>query len=395
MFFNHLQKVPPDPIFGLSDAFKEDSCPEKVDLSVGIYKTPSLKTPVLHCVEIAAKQILKHEKVGNYLPFDGDTQFVEEVKSLVFGDSFTRERVYGAQSLGGTGGLSILGEFISREIGKTIYVPDPTWANHVPIFQKAGLTTLTYPYYSHDKMGVHFEKTYAFLSNLPEKSIILLHACCHNPTGSDLNKEEWKLLSKLFKRKNFLPLFDLAYLGLGLGLDEDTYSIRLFSEVLSELLVVTTFSKNFSLYRERIGAVFAVTNGKRERDLVGGKIKRLIRVTYSNPPSYGAAIVKEILQNNELKEQWIEELGNIRIRLTNLRNQFVDLLKSENGLHNYQFLKEHKGMFSFCNLGKDQVRMLIDRFSIYMPDNGRINISGLNDQNIDYVIKAILHVSKL
>jgi len=395
LFFEHLQKVPPDPIFGLKDAFKADPCPEKVDLSVGIYKTPDLKTPVLHCVSQAAKQILTHEKVGNYLPFDGDPQFVEEVKLLIFGESQNLERVYGAQSLGGTGGLSILAEFIFREIGKTIYVPDPTWANHAPVFQKAGLEVQAYPYYSSEKMGTHFEKTYDFISKLPEKSIILLHACCHNPTGSDLTQDEWKALLQLFKKKNLLPLFDLAYLGLGFGLEEDAYSIRLFSSVLPEVLIVTTFSKNFSLYRERIGAVFALTKGKKERDLVGGKIKRLMRTTYSNPPSYGAEIVKEILRDEVLKKQWIEELKAIRIRLTNLRNQFVDRLAGESGLNSYQFLKGHKGMFSFCNLQKDQVRMLIERFSIYMPGNGRINISGLNDQNIDYVINAILHVSKL
>jgi len=396
-FFDQVAQHPPDPIFGLQAAFRLDKRPTKVDLSVGVYKTEEGNTPIMGAVKKAEKAIFESEKSKEYLPPDGDKKFLEQVGVLTFGAEWWKKsssRVHAAQTIGGTGGLRLGGDFLKQEIGDTIYISDPTWPNHRGVFTRCGLKVIEYPYYDPVKRELDFAQFYNFLSKLPEKSIILLQTCCHNPTGADLNFEQWKKLSHLFFERNFFPFFDCAYQGFDRSMEEDVQPIRLFAESGHALFAALSYSKNFSLYGERVGALFSVASSEKIAENVASKIKNIIRQNYSNPPRHGAAIVSTILQTPDLRREWEKELGEMRTRINQMRKQFADALVSQATKNDFSFLEDCIGLFSFCGLHKEQVARLIEEFGIYMTGDGRVNIAGLNQRNLDYVVQAIIKVSE-
>lgn len=395
MFFSDIKEAPPDAILDLKWAYLADPRPNKVDLGVGIYKTENLRSLMMASVKEAEKIVFSKETVADYLPIDGDHQYLEAVGNLVFDGVYSsiKDRLSSSQAVGGTGGLRIGAEALAFIGIKKIYMSDPTWANHPHIFQRAGLHVERYPYYSKEKKGLDFPKMRDFLDKLEERSAILFHASCHNPTGCDPTLKQWEELAELCKRKKHLAFLDLSYQGLGDGVKEDAASIRTFAKVNPEMMVVTTFAKNFSLYSQRTAAFFLLLEDAEQKKAVHSQIRRIIRGLYSNPPSHGSWIVKEILTNPTLKEHWLREVEGMRHRLSEMRKELVRLLTAKPANVDYHFLKEHKGMFSFCNLPKASVDRLKKEFAIYLPDDGRINMAGLNRDNIQYVADAILEVS--
>lgn len=391
MFFSHIEPAPPDPILGLQQAFHADPRPHKVDLGVGIFKTADLKMPVMECVKEAEKLLFPKETVGNYLPIDGDPQFLEEAAKLALGEIYPshKGRIYAAQSVGGTGALRVMAEFLFSLGMRKVFLPDPTWPNHLFIFQRAGFTVERYPYYAKEKKGVDMAAFKKFLSSVEEKSPVILHASCHNPTGCDPTPEEWEELAAIFHKRKLLAVFDMAYQGFGEGLDEDAASVRIFAKTNREMAFITTCAKNFSLYSQRVGALFLLLDDEKKRAAVASQVKKIIRPIYSNPPAHGALIVKEILTHPALREKWKKELAGMRARLNGMRAKLVELLPD-----GFDFLRKHKGMFSFCHLSKEEVHLMKEKYGIYLTDDGRISLAGLNDENIGYVAKAIKDITQ-
>ncbi len=392
MFFQAVPEGPPDAVFGLMGAFKADPRPQKVNLLVGIYKNDRLETELMPSVRTAIEQIYR-ALPADYLPMDGSQEFVALLGPIIFGKKLWSPRIYGAQALGGTGALRVGGEFIAQEVAKTIYIPQTTWPNHRSVFERAGCKVETYPYYSRDKHGFDFPAFMDFLGSLPPKSVVLLHAACQNPTGCDPSAEEWMQIAKRMQERQLLPFFDFAYQGLGDGFEEDAAAVRHFAGIGMEFLVAYSCSKNFSLYSQRVGALFIAGENAAEKAKIASQIKRIIRAQYSNPPSFGALIVAQILKG-PLRESWEKELTAMRQRLQSARISFVHQLTAASKGSDFRPLLKHRGMFSFINLEKAQVQQLIDRFGIYMLDNGRISIAGMNAQNLDYVTKGIIAVTQ-
>jgi aspartate/tyrosine/aromatic aminotransferase len=393
-FFSHVTESPSDPILGLTAAYQADPRPNKVNLSVGIYKTADQKTPVLACVKEAEKILLSEEMTKNYLPIEGDPAFLEKVGELIFGPSLyptLSKRICSFQSLGGTGGLRIGAEFVRQEIGQAIYISDPSWPNHKGVFSQCGLKVQVYPYYDTVKKEVAFEEMIQFFSSLPPQSLILLHANCHNPSGADLNREQWEALLGLCVKNQLIPFFDAAYLGFDQSIDEDAWAIRLFAERNVEFLLSVSFSKNFSLYAERIGAFFVHVHETSVSNVLS-KLKVLIRRNYSNPPLHGAKVITEILNRQPLRKMWEQELLQMRERIGTVRKEFVAALCAKAKRKDYSYLISKKGLFSFCNLTAEQVETLRRDYAIYMTSDGRVNIAGLTPDNLDYVVDAIITV---
>jgi aspartate/tyrosine/aromatic aminotransferase len=395
-FFEQVTPATPDAIFGLSRAFAEDPRKEKVNLTVGLYKTEELITPILPSVKKAEEEILRSEKSKEYLPLEGHKVYLEEIGKLLFGELIWTEssaRIAKVQAVGGTHALRSGGEFLVQEkIADTIHVSDPTWPNHRAIFARAGMRIENYPYYGHEKHDLSFEKMRAYLSKLPSRSVVLLHACCHNPTGADLSLDQWKELSQLFLSKKLIPFFDLAYQGFDRGLAEDAEAIRLFAREGHEMVVAYSLSKNFGLYAERVGALFVVCETHKSRENVGSKLVATTRPNISNPPLHGAQIVATILTNSKLKKEWEMELTAMRERINGMRNKLAEALSSKTKKVDFSFLKERAGLFSFSGLNSAQVERLIRDYGIYMTKDGRINAVGLNSANLDYVVNSILSV---
>lgn len=395
VFFDAVSLAPPDPIFGLAAAFNTDPRPFKINLSVGMYKTPDLNTPILTSVKKAESAILATEKNKEYLPIDGDKNYLDEVGALIFGPALWREffeQISSVQGIGGTGALRLGADFLKQEVSDHLYYSHPTWANHLQVMSKVGMKIASYPYYDVKKHCLEFDKMVAFLQNLPPKSIVLLHAACHNPTGADPSLDQWRELSRLFFDKKLVPFFDFAYQGFGDGLDADAASIRLFLEAGHEMLVANSFSKNFGLYGERVGALFIATPSKKNAEHVTSQLKILVRTNYSNPPIHGEQIVSHILSDTLLRKEWELELAAMRERITEMKEALTSALVSRSKKRDFRFLKERKGLFCFCGLEKKEVDRLISEFGIYMTGDGRINVVGLNDDNLDYVVNAILQV---
>lgn len=375
-FFERVGLAPADPIFKLTTEFEEDRRPNKVNLSVGLYRDEELRTPVLKTVKQAEKYLLESEKSKEYLPIGGDPVFVEKTKQLIFGDE---KNICGIQTPGGTGALRVAGDFIRNEISSTIALPDPTWPNHPGVFKKAGFTIVTYPYYDAEKHRLNTEAIFKMLRTVPEKSVVLFHACCHNPTGADLSHDEWNEVAAVVKTRRLLPLFDFAYQGFGDGIEEDAYPIRSFVEKSIECVVTASYSKNFGLYSERVGALFIATNSTQP---VLSKLKVYARTLYSNPPKHGAAIVAHILSDPTLKSEWVKEVDRMRHRIESLREEFVRAA-------DVSYLKNRKGMFCYLGLEAEKVKRLKEEFGIYMAEGGRINLAGLSRQNFDYVVTSL------
>ena len=394
-FFDRVPLAPPDSILGLTATFLKDPRKNKVNLGVGLYKTEDLRTPVLESVKAAEEALLKSENTKEYLPIDGDPLFLEKMGELVFGEakwSKEKERIAAAQTVGGTCALKIGGAFLKEEAESPIWISTPTWPNHRSIFLSCGLAIENYNYYDAKSHRVDFNKMVACFEKLPEKTIVLLHASCHNPTGCDLSLDEWKTLCHLFKAKKLIPFFDFAYQGFGRGLSEDAEAVHYFLNQGVEMLVAVSSAKNFSLYGERAGCLFIVSESAKIAEHILSRVKQIIRTIYSNPPMHGAKIIAHILSTPFLRKKWEGELDEMRTRINQMRASLFERLEAQGKGEAFSQISRGRGMFGFTGLSKTQVERMIAEYGIYMTTDGRINVCGLNMSNVDYVVDAILAV---
>ncbi|WP_283629255.1 amino acid aminotransferase [Shewanella baltica] len=396
MIFSQVLLAPADPILGLTDTFKADPRQDKVNLGVGIYKDEAGQTPVLASVKKAEAILLEQEKTKNYLGIEGVQAYNHVVQTLLFGEGselITSGRAATAQAPGGTGALRIAAEFLLRNTDShTIWVSNPTWANHQNIFETAGLKVKEYGYYKAEAHDIDFDTMMTDLSHASAGDVVLLHGCCHNPTGIDLTLAQWELVAQLCADKKLVPLFDFAYQGFGAGIEEDAAGLRLVASKVPELLVANSFSKNFGLYNERIGAVTVVAEDADAAVRAFSQVKRTIRANYSNPPAHGALIVSTILNDAALKAMWVQEVKEMRERIAEMRTLFVDSLKAEGVTQDFSFISRQNGMFSFSGLNKTQVARLKDEFGVYIVGSGRISVAGMTKTNMPVICKAIAQV---
>ena len=394
--FEKLEMAPPDPILGLTVAFREDPNPEKINLGVGVYKDESGSTPVMTSVKAAEKKLLETEGTKSYLPIDGDAAFGKVVRELVFGKRNSlvdNGRAVTLHTPGGTGGLRLAGDFLKRvRPDATLWLSDPTWANHTQIFNTIGFSLSSYPYYDAETKSLDFDGMLDALKAVKGGDIVLLHGCCHNPTGLDPDAGQWHKIGEILKAKGALPLVDFAYQGLARGLEEDAEGLRILSDYCDELIVVSSFSKNVGLYRERTGAVTLVASHKEAAAKALSHAKQLARTNYSNPPAHGGAIVTTILNDEALTGIWTAEVAEIRNRIRAMRALLVDKLKEKGVAEDFSFITAQNGMFSFSGLTPEQVDRLKSRFSIYIVRSGRINVAGITTANVDRLASAIASV---
>jgi aromatic-amino-acid transaminase len=394
--FEKVVAAPADPILGLTEEFKNDPRSEKINLGVGIYKNEAGQTPVLATVKKAEAALLESEKTKSYLTIEGTAEYGLAVQKLLFGaDSaiVTGKLAKTAQAPGGTGALRVAGEFIKRQLGSAkIWISNPTWANHKGVFSAAGLDIAEYSYYNAAAKDKDFDAMLASLSEADAGDIVLLHGCCHNPTGIDPTEAEWEILAKLCAEKKLLPLFDFAYQGFANGVEEDAKGLRIFAQFNKEILVASSFSKNFGLYNERVGAFTLVSDTAEVSATAFSQVKAIIRSIYSNPPAHGAAVVTYILNNDELRAEWEAEVAEMRDRIQEMRVLFVESLKSEGVTADFSFISRQNGMFSFSGLSKEQVARLKEEFAVYIVGSGRISVAGMTKSNMAPLCKAIAAV---
>lgn len=395
--FEPIQRVPGDAILGLIQEFKNDDNPNKVDLGVGVYRDENGITPIMRAVKAAEKQLLEDEQTKAYIGSHGDPDFGSDVLKTVLGSDskvLAANRASATQSPGGTGALRLAADFIASQLeSKNIWLSDPTWPNHLGVFRSAGLNIERYPYVDkHNRLD--FDGMLATLKKIPEGDVVLLHACCHNPTGFDLNHEQWQAVLEVVQERGLMPLVDFAYQGFGNGLDEDAYGVRLLADHLDEMLITQSCSKNFGIYRERTGCFIAIASDSEAMENVRSQLAVTARENYSNPPAHGSAIVATIFNSPELTAMWHEELDEMRNRVNKLRQDFVAGLKPYGLDEQFAHVAEQRGMFSYTGLSKEQVDALRDKHSIYMVGSGRANVAGLSADNIDYVCNAIADVVK-
>jgi len=385
--WKNVEAAPPDAILGLTEAFKSDPSPDKVNLGVGVYKDESGATPVLASVKAAEKALLETETTKSYFPIPGDAAYADEVQKLLFGS--VCERAGTAHTPGGTGALRLGGELLKKIGGGSIWVSAPTWANHKNVFAASGLDIKEYPYYDSVTKGLDFDAMRATLETVPAGDTVLLHACCHNPTGVDLSAEQWTEVAKLAAEKGWMPFIDFAYQGFGESLDADRTGVEAMLKSGIAFFAASSFSKNFGLYRERTGALTVVAGSAEEAAAAMSHVKKTARVIYSNPPAHGGLIVTTILGSPELTAQWNAELDTMRERIASMRSALAEGLAARGVPMDFAFITQQKGMFSFSGLTKDQVEFLKAEKHIYIVGSGRINVAGLTPQNIDYVCDAI------
>ncbi|UQI29429.1 aspartate/tyrosine/aromatic aminotransferase [Pseudomonas bijieensis] len=394
--FSAVELAPRDPILGLNEAFNADTRTNKVNLGVGVYCNEEGRIPLLRAVvEAETARVAQHVSRG-YLPIDGIAAYDQAVQTLLFGkDSplIASGRVITTQAVGGTGALKIGADFLKQLLPDAVVaISDPSWENHRALFETAGFPVQNYRYYDAATHDVNRSGLLEDLNALPDRSIIVLHACCHNPTGVDLSPQDWKDVLAVVKAKNHVPFLDMAYQGFGDGIDEDAAAVRLFAESGLTFFASSSFSKSFSLYGERVGALSIVSKSKEESARVLSQVKRVIRTNYSNPPTHGASIVAAVLNSPELRAQWEAELAEMRLRIRGMRNQMVDMLAKAAPQHDFSFVARQSGMFSYSGLTVEQVTRLRNEFGIYALDTGRICVAALNQNNIDAVTKAIVQV---
>ncbi|MDE1241814.1 aspartate/tyrosine/aromatic aminotransferase [Vibrio aestuarianus] len=396
VMFEKVVAAPADPILGLTEEFKKDPRAEKINLGVGIYKNEAGETPILATVKKAEAALLESEKTKSYLTIEGTAEYGLAVQKLLFGaesDIVTQKLAKTAQAPGGTGALRVAGEFIKRQLGDVkIWISNPTWANHHGVFNAAGLETAQYSYYNAEAKDKDFAAMLADLAQAQTGDIVLLHGCCHNPTGIDPTAEEWEALAKLVAEKGLLPLFDFAYQGFAKGVEEGAQGLRTFAKYNKEILVASSFSKNFGLYNERVGAFTIVAASTETVSTAFSQVKAIIRSIYSNPPAHGAAVVTHILNNAELRTEWEQEVAEMRVRIQEMRELFVATLKAEGVEADFSFIERQNGMFSFSGLSKDQVTRLKDEFAIYIVGSGRISVAGMTKSNMGPLCKGIAAV---
>jgi len=395
--FAAIEMAPRDPILGITEAFNADKNPNKINLGVGVYYDENGKVPLLNCVHKAETEMAQKASPRTYLPIDGLAAYDKVVQELVFGADSTvvkEKRAITAQAIGGTGALKLGADFLKRFSPQSeLWISDPSWENHRALFEAAGFKVNTYPYYDAGTRGVNFSGMMNALKTMPKGSIVLLHACCHNPTGADLSDEQWNEVIPVIVERGLIPFLDMAYQGFSEGIEADGIVVRRFADAGGPLFISNSFSKSFSLYGERVGALSIVGSSAEEAARVLSQLKRVIRTNYSNPPTQGGRIVATVLSTPELRQIWEDELAAMRLRIRDMRHLLVQKLKEKAPGSNFDFVSSQNGMFSYSGLTKVQVDRLRDEFSIYAIDTGRICVAALNLHNIDRVVDAIAKVS--
>jgi aspartate/tyrosine/aromatic aminotransferase len=400
--FEHIQLAPRDPILGLTEAFRNDPNPQKINLGVGVYQDASGQTPVLESVRKAGRRVLEQQTTRSYLPIPGSPAFAAAVKKLMFGEGhevIAAGRAATSHTPGGTGGLRVAADLIHRQMPQaTVWLTDPTWPNHPQIFAAAGVPTKNFPYFDATTNGLAFEKTIAAIKQIPAGDVVLLHGCCHNPTGIDPSDEQWNELADAVYGRGLLPLLDFAYQGFADGIDEDAAGLRAFCgepdrpRPRAELIICSSFSKNFGLYCERVGALTVVAADRESADTVQSQVKVCIRSNYSNPPAHGAELVTTVLGDAELSAMWRQEVGQMRERINGMRRLLVETLMTKGVPGDYSFITRQRGMFSFSGLTPDQVDTLREKHAIYIVRSGRINVAGISESNVGRLCEAIADV---
>ena len=394
--FSHVELAPRDPILGLNEAYAADARSEKVNLGVGVYYNDEGKIPLLEAVRAAEKTRVDAAPPRGYQPIEGLAAYNQGVQNLLFGagsDMVNSGRLVTIEALGGTGALKVGADFLKRlNPQATVYISDPSWENHRALFEAAGFRVDTYPYYEPGTRGVDFAAMKTRLESLAAGSIIVLHACCHNPTGADLSDAQWQEVAAICQTKGLVPFLDMAYQGFAEGIDADAVAVRTFTASGQNFFISSSFSKSFSLYGERVGALTIITASKDEASRVLSQVKRVIRTNYSNPPSHGGAIVAAVLNTPALRQQWEDELAGMRTRIRAMRSGLVDALKAAGVKQDFSFVTAQRGMFSYTGLSVAQVEALKNDFGIYAVSTGRICLAALNSKNVDYVARAIARV---
>jgi len=394
--FDTVAQAPDDAIIGLNDAYARDPNPRKINLGAGVYKDASGKTPILRCVKQAEARILENEKTKTYLGIQGSEDFGRSVQELVFGAShpvIAARRAASVHTPGGTAALRVAADFLKKLFPTTrIWLSDPTWPNHAGVFQAAGLQIGTYPYFDAANNAVAFDRMLATLAGIPAGDVVLLHGCCHNPTGIDPTAEQWREISEIVARRGILPFVDFAYQGLAEGIREDARGLLELTSAGCDLLVASSFSKNFGLYGERVGALTAVCRTEPAAQAVLSQLKACIRTNYSSPPAHGSAIVTTILEDPQLHGLWESEVREIRERINGMRSVFVQTLADVGIERDFSFIARQRGMFSFSGLNAEQVKRLREQHSIYIVGSGRINVAGMTTENVRPLCEAIAAV---
>ncbi|WP_374930350.1 amino acid aminotransferase [Serratia marcescens] len=394
--FEKITAAPADPILGLTDIFRADARPNKINLGIGVYKDETGKTPVLTSVKKAEQYLLENETTKNYLGIEGIPAFASCTQELLFGKEspiVTDRRARTAQTPGGTGGLRVAADFIANQTSaKRIWISNPSWPNHKNVFSAVGLEVLEYAYYDAANHALDFDGLLNSLKQAQAGDVVLFHGCCHNPTGIDPTAEQWAQLAELSAANGWLPLFDFAYQGFANGLEEDAQGLRIFAAKHQELIVASSYSKNFGLYNERVGACTIVAADAETADRAFSQVKAAIRANYSNPPSHGAAVVATILGNDALRAMWEQELTDMRQRIHRMRQLFVNTLQEKGAPQDFSFIIQQNGMFSFSGLTKEQVLRLREEFGVYAVNSGRVNVAGMTPDNMAPLCEAIVAV---
>ncbi|CAI0821291.1 aspartate/tyrosine/aromatic aminotransferase [Serratia marcescens] len=394
--FEKITAAPADPILGLTDIFRADARPNKINLGIGVYKDETGKTPVLTSVKKAEQYLLENETTKNYLGIEGIPAFASCTQALLFGKEspiVADRRARTAQTPGGTGGLRVAADFIANQTSaKRIWISNPSWPNHKNVFSAVGLEVLEYAYYDAANHALDFDGLLNSLKQAQAGDVVLFHGCCHNPTGIDPTAEQWAQLAELSVANGWLPLFDFAYQGFANGLEEDAQGLRIFAAKHQELIVASSYSKNFGLYNERVGACTIVAADAETADRAFSQVKAAIRANYSNPPSHGAAVVATILGNDALRAMWEQELTDMRQRIHRMRQLFVNTLQEKGAQQDFSFIIQQNGMFSFSGLTKEQVLRLREEFGVYAVNSGRVNVAGMTPDNMAPLCEAIVAV---
>jgi aspartate/tyrosine/aromatic aminotransferase len=395
--FEQLQQAPADPILGLTAAFNAETNPNKINLGVGVYKDAQGVTPIFKAVKIAEERNLARETSKSYLNIEGDAAYDAAVQDLLFGadhEIVSSGRACTVQTPGGTGALRVAGDFIHQLFPKaTLWLSDPTWANHPKVFAAAGVPTRAYAYYDSEKNELDFDALLGVLNDVPEGDVVLLHGCCHNPTGMDPTPAQWSEIADVVQRRKFIPLVDFAYQGLGDGLESDGKGLQTLAATGCEMFVASSFSKNFGLYGERIGALTLVTTSTEAAKITLSHVMISIRTNYSNPPAHGSSIVTTVLNDPELRKQWDDEVHEMRDRINGMRRLFVDTLERKGVKRDFSFIARQRGMFSFSGLTPDQVDTLREKHAIYVvKTGGRMNVAGIREENVDYLCESMADV---
>ncbi|HIF6625298.1 aspartate/tyrosine/aromatic aminotransferase [Serratia ureilytica] len=394
--FEKITAAPADPILGLTDIFRADARPNKINLGIGVYKDETGKTPVLTSVKKAEQYLLENETTKNYLGIEGIPAFASCTQELLFGKEspiVADRRARTAQTPGGTGGLRVAADFIANQTSaKRIWISNPSWPNHKNVFSAVGLEVLEYAYYDAANHALDFDGLLNSLKQAQAGDVVLFHGCCHNPTGIDPTPEQWAKLAELSVANGWLPLFDFAYQGFANGLEEDAQGLRIFAAKHKELIVASSYSKNFGLYNERVGACTIVAADAETADRAFSQVKAAIRANYSNPPSHGAAVVATILGNDALRAMWEQELTDMRQRIHRMRQLFVNTLQEKGAQQDFSFIIQQNGMFSFSGLTKEQVLRLREEFGVYAVNSGRVNVAGMTPDNMAPLCEAIVAV---